>query len=149
MKSKKVAVMRSNNIWESEIIKISKDINGYYFEVGNELTMDLAEAVAIMMRMKSMWNEDIWNLKITDIDYYEIEPSKCLYWLTGGDEEWINGNEYKKYWFESSLDFQEEFGIIVISILKRSKTLRDIRNGFLKHLNLPTLYNFAIEREIA
>lgn len=141
--------MRTNNVWESETIKISKDLNSYYFEVGTELTMDLAEAVAIMMRMKSKWNDDVWKLKITDVDYYEIEPSKCLYWLTGGDEEWINGNEYKKYWFESALDFQEEFGIIVISILKKSKTLKDIRDGFLKHLNLPTLYNFAIEKEIA
>ena len=139
MKKKKVAVMRPNNVWDSELIKISNDYDGYYFEIGMNLTTDLAEAVAILMRLKSKWNDEIWNLKINDIDFYNIDPSKCLYWLTGGDEEWMNGDNYKKPWHEVGLDFQEEFGIIIISILKKSKTLKDIRTGFLKHLNLATL----------
>ena len=149
MKKKKVAVMRPNNVWDSELIKISKDYDNYYFEIGSELTMDLAEAVAILMRMKSKWNDSIWNLKLNEIDYYNIDPSKCLYWLSGGDEEWVNSENYKKYWHEVQLEFQEEFGVIIISILKKSKTLKDVRTGFLKHLNLATLYNFAIEKEIA
>lgn len=149
MKKKKVAVLRPNNVWDSELIKISKDYDNYYFEIGSELTMDLAEAVSILMRMKSKWNDQIWDLKISEIDYYNIDPSKCLYWLSGGDEEWTNDENYKKYWHEVQLDFQEEFGILIISILKKSKTLKDVRTGFLKHLNLATLYNFAIEKGIA
>jgi hypothetical protein len=149
MKKKKVAVMRPNNVWNSEMIKIGQDFNGYYFEIGTEVTNDLAEAVAILMRLKSKWNDQIWNLEISEIDYYNIDPSKCLYWLSGGDKEWTNDENYKKYWHEVQLDFQEEFGIIIISILKKSKTLKDIRTGFLKYLNLATLYNFAIEKGIA
>jgi hypothetical protein len=149
MKKKKVAVMNSHNVWNSDLIKISQESNSYYFEIGTELTTDLSEAVSMMMRMKSKWNDEVWNLKIENIDYYEIEPSKCLYWLSGGDDEWMGGENYKKLWHEAYLEFQEEFGIMVISILKKSKTLKDVRNGFLKHLNLATIYNFAIEREIA
>lgn len=149
MKKNKVAVMRPNNVWDSEMIKINQDYNGYYFEIGMDLTTDLAEAVAILMRLRSKWNDEIWNLKISEIDYYNIDPSKCLYWLSGGDEEWTNDENYKKYWHEVQLEYQEEFGIIVISILKKSKTFKDIRTGFLKYLNLATLYNFAIEKEIA
>jgi len=149
MKKKKVAVMTPENVWNSEMIKIGQDFNGYYFEIGMELTNDLAEAVAILMRLKSKWNDEIWNLKISEIDYYNIDPSKCLYWLTGGDEEWRAEENYKKYWHEVQLEFQEEFGVLIISILKKSKTLKDVRTGFLKHLNLATLYNFAIEKEIA
>lgn len=149
MRKRKVDVMRPNNVWDSELIKISEDLGSYYFEIGTEVTMDFAEAVAILMRMKSKWNDEIWNLKIVDIDYYNIDPSKCLYWLSGGNDEWKDGENYKKYWHEVKLDFQEEFGIIIISILKRSKTLKDVRTGFLKYLNLATLYNFAIEKEIA
>jgi hypothetical protein len=149
MKKKKVAVMRPNNVWDSELIKISNDYNGYYFEIGVDLTTDLAEAVSMMMKLKSKWNDEVWNTKLHEIDYYNIEPSKCLYWLTGGDKEWQDGDNYNKAWYESQLEFQEEFGVIVISILKKSKTLKDIRTGFLKHLNLPTLYNFAIEKGIA
>jgi hypothetical protein len=149
MKKKKVAVMRPNNVWNSEMIKIGQDFNGYYFEIGTEVTNDLAEAVAILMRLKSKWNDEIWNIKISDVDYYNIDPSKCLYWLSGGDKEWGDGENYKKNWYESQLEFQEEFGIIIISILKKSKTLKDVRTGFLKYLNLATLYNFAIEKGIA
>ena len=149
MKKKKVAVMRPSNVWESDLIKISKDFDNYYFEIGTDFTTDLAEGVAMMMRMKSKWNDPVWETKITDIDYYNIEPSKCLYWLSGGDSEWSEGENYKKYWHEVELEYQEEFGVLIISILKKSKTLKDVRVGFLKHLNLATLYNFAIEKEIA
>jgi hypothetical protein len=58
-------------------------------------------------------------------------------------------NNYKKAWSEISLDFQEEFGLRIISILKKSKTMRDIRDGFLKYLNLPILYEFALEKNFA
>ena len=30
-----------------------------------------------------------------------------------------------------------------------SKTFEDIRNGFIKHLNLPLLYEFALDNEFA
>lgn len=149
MKKKKVAVMKPNNIWNSDLIKISSCDNEYYFEIYREATTDIAEAVSIMMRLKNTWNDKVWDLSITDIDYYNIQPSKCLYWLSGGDEEWNKTENYKKYWHECSIEFQEEFGTLVISILRKSKNLREIREGFLKHLNLSTLYNFAIEKELA
>lgn len=148
MKKKKVDVMRVNNIWDSNIIKISQDYENCYFEIGEEVTIDIAEAVSILMTLNK-WDDEIWNLSIENIDYYHIRPSKCLYWLSGGDNEWLRNNNYKKNWYESELEFQEEFGVLVIAILKRSKNLKEIRNGFLKYLNLATLYNFAIEKDIA
>jgi hypothetical protein len=147
MRKKKVDVLRPNNIWDSECIKISNESNKYFFEIMDESTTDLSEAVAILMR-KVKSNDKIWSLKINDIDLYNIEPSKCLYWLSGGDEEWMKMEHYKKPWFDCYMDYQEEFGVIIISILKRSKTLKDVRDGFIKYLNLPILYNFAIERGI-
>lgn len=145
---KKKKLLFRPNVWESDIINISKDFNNYYFEIGNEITNDISEGVAIMMRMKYKWNDDVWNVEIKDVDYYNIDPSKCLYWLSGGDDEWIDGENYNRLWYESQIEFQEEFGIIVISIIKKSKTLRDIRDEFIRCLNLSTLYNFAIERGI-
>lgn len=147
MRKRKVEVLRPNNIWDSESIKISNESNKYFFEILGEVTTDLGEAVSILMK-KIKWNDKIWTLKINELDLYNIEPSKCLYWLSGGDEEWMKMENYKKCWADCYMEYQEEFGIIVISILKRSKTLKDVRDGFLKHLNLPILYNFAIEKEI-
>jgi hypothetical protein len=50
---------------------------------------------------------------------------------------------------ECSLDFQEEFGLIIFNIIKKSKTMSDIREGFLKNINLSVLYEFALEKNIA
>jgi hypothetical protein len=149
MKKKKVEIMRRFDLWSDSFIKIDKEVDEFYFEIGSEITTDLAEAVAILMKSKSKWDENFWNLEIKNLNYYNISPGKALYWLSGGDKEWKEMENYKKNWSECALDFQEEFGLRIISILRKSKTLKDIRSGFIKYLNLPILYEFALENEIA
>lgn len=134
--------------WNLAPIKIESEYGKYYFEIENNTTDDIAEAVSMIMRLKSRWDNFEWNTKISNIDYYNIDPSKCLYWLSGGDDEWSNGTNYKKQWRDCALEYQEEFGPTIISILKESKTLKDIKDGFIKHLNLSILYNFAIEKNM-
>ena len=148
MKKKKVTLSREYNIWNDELIKVGQENNQYFFEIGQETTVDLAEAVAILMRMRSKWEDDIWNLELSNIDLENISPEKCLYWLSGGDEEWQKLEHYTKPWHQYYINFQEEFGISVINILSRSKTLKDVRSGFLKYLNLPTIYEFAVKSEM-
>ncbi len=148
MKRRKIESLESN-IYNENLIKIDIEESGeYYFEIKSEITNDLAEAVAIMMRMKDRWNDKIWNTKIPNIDIYEIDPGKSLYWLSGGHDEWKKLEHYKKSWYESYNEFGEEFGTLVISIIKKSKTLKDIRNGFIKHLNMEKIYDFAIEKDL-
>lgn len=134
--------------WNLAPIKIESEYGKYYFEIENNTTYDIAEAVSMIMRLKSKWDNFEWNTKVSNIDYYNIDPSKCLYWLSGGYDEWLNGSNYKKQWRDCALEYQEEFGPIVISILEKSKTLKDIKDGFIKHLNLSILYNFAIEKNM-
>lgn len=125
-------------------IRMSVEPNGQlFFEIGNDITTDISEAVAIMMRKDT--DESIWDKKIS-IDYECIEPRRSLYWLSGGDSEWMTFRNYNIPWCECDLDFQEEFGFMVISILKKSKTLGDIREGFVRYLNLPVLYEFALNK---
>lgn len=148
MKKKRNDVENDHKIYENALIKIEKENNGTcYFEINNEITTDLAEAVSLLMRF-SNWNDKIWDTPII-INSYNIEPYKCLYWLSGGKEEWTKLDNYKIGWYESYLTFQEKFGTTVISIVEKAKNLRDIRNGFLKYLNLPIIYNFAIESGIS
>ena len=148
MRRKKVEVLNENNLWDSEIIKIGNREGNYYFEIITEQTNDIGEAVAMMMRLKNKWNDPVWDMKIENINYYDIEPSKAIYWLSGGDDEWRWGTTYKKNWNECSYEFQSEFGMTIISIIKNSKTLKDIRNGFKNHINIMELYEFAIENKI-
>lgn len=131
----------------SDVVRICEEADGsVFFEIGSELTTDLAEAVALMMRYPRT-EPSLWKKRI-QINTETIEPQKALYWLTGGDNEWITLQNYSKPWNQCYLEFQEEYGYMIISILERSKTLNDIRTGFLKHLNLPVLYDFAISKNL-
>ena len=135
-------------ILNQKLLKVAKDDNGYFFEIGSEMTCDIAEAVSLLMRNVD-WNDPIWKMEINkNIIYEDITPEKSLYWLTGGNKEWNSLKHYNKSWCDCYLDFQEAFGFLIVKIVKKSKTLLDIRNAFMKYLNLPTLYNFAISKNM-
>jgi len=138
-----------NNLVGDDVVKISEGVsNCLFFEVGNHLTTDVCEAVAIMMRNK-IDDKNFWNKKINeDLDLDNIEIRHCLYWLSGGDDEWKKREFYKRPWNECDLLFQEEFGITVQVIVKKAKTISDIRSGFMKFLNLTTFYEFALSKNL-
>ena len=148
MKKRKVGLKPiGKSIYNKGVVNVSKEENEYFFEIGKELTSDVAEAVAILMRNVD-FNEAIWDLEISDIIYENITPEKSLFWLTGGYTEWRTLENYRKPWCDCYLDFQEEFGFLILNIIKKSKTLKDIRENFLKYLNLPVLYDFALSNKI-
>lgn len=138
---------KDNEIFNKRLT-VTKEGDGYFFEIGTEVTADVAEAVSILMRTVD-WNDPIWKTTINkNMIYEDITPEKSLYWLSGGNREWDRLQHYNKPWCDCYLDFQEEFGFMIVNIVKKSKTLLDIRNSFIKYLNLPTLYNFAISRDM-
>lgn len=137
----------AKDIYNRGIVRVSKEEDEYFFEIGKELTSDVAEAVAILMR-KVDFNEAVWNLEVSNIVLENITPERCLFWLTGGYSEWRTLENYNKPWCDCYLDFQEEFGYLILNIIKRSKTLKDVRENFLKYLNLPILYDFAINKNM-
>jgi hypothetical protein len=154
MKRKRIAletskeVRRDKEILNQSILSVSKQENEYFFEIGGEATTDVAEAVSILMR-KVQWDDPIWDMNIDKrIVYEDITPEKSLFWLSGGNSEWKTLNHYNRPWCDCYLEFQEEFGFLIINIIKKSKKLSDIRSGFMKYLNLPVLYNFAISKDM-
>lgn len=149
MRKKKTLLERIGTkvIYNDNKIKISREGNEWFFEIGKELTTDLAEAVSILIRKYDKTNP-IWNIELREIDIDSITPEKSLYWLTGGDAEWKSLEHYNTPWCDCYLDFQEEFGFLIVNIIKRSKNLDDIRKYFLEYLNLPTLYEFALSKNL-
>ncbi len=137
----------SNIIFSDNRVRVMKCSNEYYFEIGKELTSDLAEAVCILMRNFDS-NHEIWNLEFQDFNSQNIVPEKSLFWLTGGYNEWIGLEHYRLPWQDCYLDFQEEFGLSIVNTVNKYKKLSEIRNVFLKNLNLPILYDFAISRNL-
>lgn len=150
MKRKRTDVdtKKSKKILDQEILKVVKEGSDTFFEIGEETTSDVAEAVSILMR-KVEWNDPVWNMEIgREIICENIVPKNSLFWLTGGYVEWNSMSHYNRQWKECCSEFDEEFGFLLIGVVKRSRTLSDIRNGFVKHLSLPILYNFAISRNM-
>ena len=149
MKRRKLAVksVGKNDVYNNGIVRVTKEEGTYFFEIGSELTSDVAEAVALLMR-KVDWNDSLWDMEIEDAKTDEITPEKALFWLTGGYAEWRTLENYNKPWCDCYLDFQEEFGMLIFNIAKRNKKLRDIRNNYYKYLSLPILYDFAISKKM-
>lgn len=149
MKKKKVLLRNelSQIVFNDDRVVVSSFGHELIFEIGNEITNDVAEAVSILMRRLD-FNDDIWKTELKNIVVDNITPEKSLFWLTGGYKEWKKLENYKKPWNECYLDFQEEFGFMVIRSVKRAKTLKDIRDGFLRYLNLPVLYDFAVSKNL-
>lgn len=149
MKRRKLALKSAgkNDVYNSTIVRITKEEDIYFFEIGNELTSDVAEAVALLMR-KVDWNDEIWNLDLDGINSNaeSITPEKALFWLTGGYSEWRTLENYNRPWCDCYLDFQEEFGMLIFNIVKRTKSLKEIRDSYCAHLSLPALYDFALSK---
>jgi hypothetical protein len=140
---------RSNNIKEEvlDVIRIIEKENGQvFFEIEDHITQDVAEAVAILMRKPNI-SKSIWSKEI-NVDLDTIDPRRCLYWLTGGDNEWVKLHNYKKPWNQCDELFVQEFDFVINWIVKKSKTLEDVKNSFIEYLNLPTLYEFALKRNL-
>lgn len=137
-------------VYERGIVKIAKEDNAYFFEIGDDLTCDVAEAVAMLMR-KVDWEDEIWNLDLQCLNSNpeNITPEKSLFWLTGGPYEWRTLENYCRPWCDCYLEFQEEFGMLIYNIVKRTKSLREIRDSYATHLNLPIMYDFALGKGMA
>jgi len=148
MKKKKLILEPelSEILFSDEKIKISKSNKTTIFEIGKETTTDISEAVCLMMN-KLDNNHEIWNTTI-EFNSEEIQPERSFYWLTGGHLEWKSLENFVKPWSECYLIFQEEFGLSLINILKKSKNLGEIKKGIRKSLNLPLLYDFALSKNL-
>jgi hypothetical protein len=138
-----------DSVFDNYCVNITKGVDECtFFEIGDIITTDICESVALMMR-HGVTDSNIWNMDITKkILPDSFDPRRCLYWLSGGDDEWIKREFYKRPWNECDLLFEEEFGLMVHMIANKSKTLSDIRNGFTKFLNLPVFYEFCLSKNL-
>ena len=113
------------------------------FEVGGDVTPDLAEAVALAMRDRV--GGEFWDLRTADLGR-TVSPERCLYWLSGGDKEWSPLEHYLHPWFTCCGDFCAKWGRDVADIVDKSATLGEVRDGFRDRLNLHVIYDWCVGR---
>jgi len=140
-------LLKKEELYATNKIIISELNGGLYFEIGQETTDDIAEAVSILMSKQIDEDDPIWKKEIKNLDIV-IAPEKSLFWLSGGYKEWNSLANYNSPWGECFLDFQEEFGLSVLNCVRGSKNLKEIRDFFIKYLNLATMYDFALSRNL-
>lgn len=148
MKKRKVVTMKPFNILDNEDIKISKYRDDFLFDINGKITDDVAEAVAIMIYQNIPSDNNAWSTNIKQVDLFEIDPKRSLYWLSGGDIDW-SSNNYRKEWHECVGEFSEKFSETVLEMVQRSNNMFELREKFQKDLNITILYEFALENKIA
>ena len=142
---KKYLLNDIKTIVESNTIKIIEESKNkqIFFEIGTEITSDIGEAVALMMVLNEDIDSFVW-LRTFNIDIELIDPRKSLYWLSGGDIEWITLLNYKLPWSECYTIFEKEFSEKLLNILKTATTLKSIKDGFNKEINIFKVYECAL-----
>lgn len=156
MKKNKMTLSNENIIIESSVFNLYKEKNNdlYYFEsfhknLNHFLSIDYLESVSALMKLKELHDFDLlWDIEITDEMRNNIDIKKSLYWLSGGDREWITSKIYNTTWSDSSHLFLEEFEEMIEDINKKCNTLGETRDEFIKYMNLPTLYEFGLKKGI-
>jgi hypothetical protein len=157
LKNNKNKMKRESKIIDKDLVKsniqVFKENNVYYFESNNEklsnfITNDYMEAVAAFMKLKDTFDLNyLWDIKVTDEMRENLSVNKTLYWITGGDREWVENKTYKKTWIEYSNIFVKKYQKRIETI-KECKTLGEVRDEFLKHMNLPMIYEFALTKNM-
>ena len=160
MANRKKRVIIDNNkgtlLYESKDkdLSIFNDSGRLYFESTNPLleedfkSYDCAESVAALMRLRSVSDDEkLWKMEVGN-NKYDVSPSRALYWLSGGNREWESKETYAYEWTEVHSIFEHKFRDLVYEIVENAETLNDIREGFMKKLNLPVLYEFALNNDL-
>lgn len=138
----------ASELKELNKISFSKKENSLFFEINDKVTSDICEAVALMMVSGVDDNDVIWKTNLRDIDTSNLNIDNTLYWLSGGDREWLSLVNFNTPWLECVGLFRDKFGYILQNALKKAKCLGDIRKEYNKKLNISIIYDFAIEKNL-
>jgi len=141
-------------LFDDNQVKVYKKPNGKLYFESTDINLgetficnDYAESVAALMRLPNIFNNNkLWKIKINN--KYDIKVNQVLYWLTGGDKEWSDNANYKFKWEEVESIFTHKFEDTILEIISKSNTLGDIKRGFMRHLNLPIIYEFSLNNNL-
>ena len=154
MKKNKLTIIESDPIFFKSKIQIFKESDLYYFEcnnikLSNFITNDYMEAVAALMKLKDTFDFDnLWEIPISNKMRDNININRSLYWITGGDREWVCNKTYNKTWAEYYEIFVDKYSKRLEKIIDKCETLGEVREEILKYMSLPMVYEFALSKNM-
>ena len=143
MKRRRNVIEKEKILWRNNKVSIINIEGQIIFEIRDYTTVDLVEAVVLMANISV--KDDVWSLSTNNFDK-NIDPEKSLYWLSGGDSEWMTLEHYSESWYNLHQDFSIKWSPIINSIVSESKNLAEIKEELEKRLNLAIIYDWAISR---
>ena len=153
-KHRQLILDEGNLIIEENGIEVYQEGNNIYFFEGKLpnlnyfFTCDYLESVSALTKLKNINNfNQIWDIEITKEMKSVVNYGSSLYWLSGGDIMWGNGI-YNIRWDEVVDIFLDEYIDKLIEINIKCSTLSEVRDELTTHFNLPTMYEFGLEKGI-
>ena len=145
----------SKLIYKKGNISVEKTKDGLLFNLNSQVindsyieTTDYLTATAMAMRVNNLESDrKFWNIKLIN-KYENINLEKTLYWLSGGKNEWNINKVYKHKWEDVKDIFLYKYSDKLLEIIKKSRTLGDLKRGFKRFLNLQEIYEFSLTNNL-
>ena len=138
-----------NVIYKSDNISLCRINNAMHLFGYQDLTINEVFEILVWGIKNRDGDDNFWNVKLAAIDKQNARPINIIYWMTGGDKMWKSHNwMWKKEWNDLSLMFVEHFDEKIMGIVKRSKTLGDLRNKLKSKLSSEDFYEMGLTLDL-
>lgn len=145
MKKKKVLIKEREIELYNNKVRITRDSNdNISFEVNNYITYDLLEGVIFCLKYEQHKDNPLLKIQLKQLDFYNIDTIQALYWLSGGDEEWMENDHYSKKWAEVCTLFADRFTDSLLDEMMHCNTIGDIAKVLMTYYNITYMYDYAL-----
>jgi hypothetical protein len=115
----------------------------------NELaTDDVFQMVIWAEKLKNLDIDDIWQIRLTNDDKTNAMAANLIYFLTGDDKAWKRNFIWQHEWKDLNVLFLEWFEPKIKDIVKRSKTLGDLRKKLKTKIGSEDFYEFGLKFDL-
>lgn len=111
-------------------------------------TDDIFQIIIWAQKYKSINVEDLWRMRITNEDKINSMPSNLIYYLTGDDKIWKRNLIWKHDWKDMNSIFLEWFELKIKDVVKKSKTLGQLKNKIKNKIGSEDFYEFGLKFDL-
>jgi hypothetical protein len=113
-------------------------------------TLDPVEAVAALLRWPAVENvARLWDIPLAEAHVTHFDAAAAVYWLSGGDREWLHGSHYTVKWRAVRDELEQAYAPRLARALADCYTLGDVRAALLAEFSLLDFYERMLSRGMA
>lgn len=116
--------------------------------VNDLATDDVFQIVIWAQKIKELDIDDIWQIRLTNEDKMSAMAANIIYFLTGDDKAWKRNFIWQHEWKDLNILFLEWFEPKIKDIVKRSKTLGELRRKIKAKIGSEDFYEFGLKFDL-